>query len=122
MNMTPEGARSTLSTMRLIIGASALLAPRLAGRLFALDPDENPQAMLLGRLFGVRNAAIGLTLRDGAPEEQRRWLRYGVAIDVIDIAALAAAGARGTVSKRAVVLIGATASVATALGAVAQRD
>lgn len=122
MALTAEGARSTLAAMRLTIGTSALLAPRLAARLFALDPDENPQAVLMGRLFGVRNAAIGLTLRDGAPEERHRWLRYGVAIDVIDIAALLAAGARGAVPKRAVVLIGATASLATALGVAARSD
>jgi hypothetical protein len=122
MPVTAQGARSTLAAMRLTIGFSALLAPRLAAKLFALDPDANPQAPFLGRLFGVRNAAIGLTLRDGAPAEQQRWLRYGVAIDVIDIAALAAAGARGTIPKRAVALIGVTASVATALGIAAQRN
>lgn len=122
MTVSAAGARSTLATMRLTIGASALLAPKFAARLFALDPDENPQAVFLGRLFGVRNAAIGLTLRDGAPEEQQRWLSYGVAIDVLDIAALVAAYARGTLPRRALVLIGATASVATALGVAAQRD
>jgi hypothetical protein len=122
MPVTAEGARSTLAAMRLTIGVSALVAPRLAGKLFGLDPDANPQSMFLGRLFGVRNAAIGLTLRDGAKAEQQRWLRYGVAIEAIDIAALVAAGARGTIPKRAVALIGATAGVATALGVIAQRD
>ena len=122
MPMTAEGARRTLVTMRLAIGVAALVTPNLAGRIFGLDPEANPQASFLGRLFGVRNAAIGLTLRDGTPDEQQRWLRYGVAIDAIDFAALLAAGARGTIPKTGVALIGSTAAVATTLGVLAQRD
>ena len=122
MNITATQARTTLATLRLTIGVSALLAPNLAGRMFGLDPEANPQAAFLGRLFGVRNAAIGLTLRDGGPEERDRWLRYGVVIDLVDIAALAAAAVRGTVPKRTVALIGATASLATALGVAGQGD
>ena len=122
MTMTAEGARNTLSTMRLAIGMSALLAPNMAGRIFGLDPEGNPQASFLGRLFGVRNAAIGLTLRDGTPAERERWLRYGVAIDVIDIVALLAAGARGTIPKTGLAIIGSTATLGTTLGVLAQRD
>ena len=122
MTVTTAQARTTLATMRLAIGASSLVAPRLAGKLYALDPDANPQAAFLGRLFGVRNAAIGLTLLEGAPAEQDRWLRYGLAIEAADIAALIAAYARGTISRRALVMIGCTAGVAAALGAIALGD
>ena len=122
MTVTAEAARSTLTTMRLAIGMSALIAPNLAGKLFGLDPEGNPQASFLGRLFGVRNAAIGLTLRDGTPAERERWLRYGVAIDAIDLVAVVAAGVRGTVPKHAVALIGSTAAVATTLGVLALGD
>ena len=122
MNITATQARTTLSTLRIAIGMSALLVPDTAGRLFGLDPEGNPQASLLGRLFGVRNTAIGLTLRDGGPEERDRWLRYGVVIDVVDVVALAAAAARGKVPKHAVALIGTTASVAIALGVAGQGD
>ena len=122
MPVTAQGARKTLAMMRMTIGLSALVAPRLAAKVFAMDPDANPQAMFLGRLFGVRNAAIGLTLRDGTPDEQRRWLRYGVVIDVVDIAALLIAGTNGSLPKRAVAVIGPTAALATALGVAAQGD
>lgn len=122
MAVTAEGARSTLATLRLAIGLSALIAPDLAGRAFGLDPEANPQASFLGRLFGVRNAAIGLTLRDGTPAERQRWLRYGVAIDAIDLAAVLVAGASGKIPKTGVALIGSTAAVATTLGVLAQGD
>lgn len=122
MSVTTAQARTTLATLRVIIGASSLVAPSLSGKLFALDPDDNPQAAFLGRLFGVRNAAIGLTLLEGAPSEQDRWLRYGLAIEAVDVAALLAAYARGTISRRALVMIGCTAGLAAALGAAALGD
>lgn len=122
MTVTTAQARTTLATLRLTIGLSSIVAPRVAGRLFALDPDDNPQSVFLGRLFGVRNAAIGLTLLEGAPAEQERWLRYGLAIEAVDVAALVAAYAKGTISRRALVMIGCTASVAAALGAAALGD
>ena len=55
-----------LVATRAAIGAAAWLMPRLSGRLFGLDPDANPQAAYLGRLFGVRDVALGIGLRTRA--------------------------------------------------------
>jgi hypothetical protein len=53
---TPTG-RALLGA-RTMLGASTLLAPRLAGKAFLLDPDENPQLPVIGRMWGIRNLAL----------------------------------------------------------------
>ena len=54
-----EKAATAIAAGRVAIGAGAYLAPNLSGRLFGLDPDGNPQASYLGRLFGARDVALG---------------------------------------------------------------
>jgi hypothetical protein len=122
MALDAKQAQQTLATMRLAIGTAATVMPTVAGKLFFLDPAGNPQLPMMGRLFGVRNAAIGVTLLDGTEEEQLRWLRYGVAIDAIDALAIVGAGLRGRISKRAMLAAGATAVLATTLGVAALQD
>lgn len=51
MEQTVQG----LIGARTAIGGGSWLAPRLTGRLFGLDPDANPQAPYLARLFGARD-------------------------------------------------------------------
>jgi hypothetical protein len=101
------------------IGASAWLAPRLSGRLFGLDPDANPQAAYLGRLFGARDVALAFGLQTSAGAQRANWLRIGIACDLADAAAGVFAGRRGELNTRTTVLVTATALVAAALGAIA---
>lgn len=100
---------------RTVIGAGAWLAPRLAGRLFGLDPAANPQAPYLGRLFGVRDVALAAGLT-GSDEQRARWLRIGIACDLADAVAGLLAGRRGELPKRATMLVTATALGAAAMG------
>ena|SRR5947209_4484058 len=106
---------------RTAIGAGAWLAPRLSGRLFGLDPDANPQASYLGRLFGVRDVALGAGLRSSSGAERQQWLRVGIACDLADAAAGVLAGRAGVLPKRATVLVTATALMAAAMGVAAMR-
>lgn len=117
--MTPNAtqARTALGVMRITIGSSALLAPRLAGRLFGFRPAENPELPAMGRMFAIRNVAMGLDLLQG--DRQSHWPRYHVAIDAADAVVLLAGGARGYLSKRTTVIATATALLATALGVIA---
>ena len=43
----------------MAIGTGSWVAPRLSGRLFGLDAVANPQLPYIGRLFGVRDVALG---------------------------------------------------------------
>ena len=79
---------------RLVVGGGALFAPRLVGRVFGIEPEENPAVPYVGRLFGVRAVFMALSLAASTGAERERQLRGGVAVDLID--ALAAIMARRT--------------------------
>ena len=99
-----DTAHRTLAGMRLAMGASAILAPRVLGRAFGLDPERNPAGPLIARMFGARNVALGTRLLLADREERAWWARAGVAIDAFDAAAVLAARVRGYVPTRTAVL------------------
>jgi hypothetical protein len=108
--------------LRGAIGAGVWLAPSHSGRLFGLDPDANPQASYVGRLFGVRDAALAFGLSTSSDPERARWLRIGIACDLADASADVIAGRRGELPTLATVLLTATALGAAALGVATMRD
>lgn len=79
---------------RIAIGAAALLAPRLTSKLMGFPTDhDNPTARLMGRLFGVRDVALGvlvLTMPDD-PRIARSIFHLNAAVDAGDAASMAAA-------------------------------
>lgn len=92
--MTRDKELALLIGGRLVVGGGALLAPRLVGRAFGIEPDDNPALPYVGRLFGVRAVFMALSLAVSQGSERDRQLRGGVAVDVTD--ALAAVAARRT--------------------------
>jgi hypothetical protein len=115
-NSTPGKA---LTVARFLIGGGAWLAPNLSGRLFGLDPDANPQAAYVGRLFGSRDAALGIGYAATDGEARRLWWRLGVACDLLDAAAGVLAARRGDLPKSAGAMVTGTALLAAGLGAAA---
>jgi hypothetical protein len=117
MPESPPG--KLLTVLRFIIGGSAWLAPRMSGRLFGLDVDANPQAPYLGRLFGVRDAVLGVGLVSTSGDARRLWWRVGIACDVADLAAGLLAGRARELPRGATALVSVTAATAAALGTAA---
>jgi hypothetical protein len=105
--------------LRGAIGVGAWLAPRFSGQLFGLDPEGNPQAPYLGRLFGARDAALAFGLGKSSGTQRQQWLRIGIACDLADAAAGVLAGRSGELPQSATVMVTATALLAAALGAAA---
>jgi hypothetical protein len=105
--------------LRFVDGLGAWVAPRLFGRLFGLDPDRNPQAPYIWRLFGARDVALGVGALSTEGEERARWLQAGLACDVADTAAGVAAGARGYLGPVSAALVTGAAVGAAALGVAA---
>ncbi|TMK39398.1 MAG: hypothetical protein E6G56_11165 [Actinobacteria bacterium] len=115
--MDAAGTIKGLAGLRVVIGVTAWLFPKLAGRLFGLDPGGNPQAPYLARLFGVRDVALGLGALGTEGEARRRWLMAGLGCDLADAAAGMAGGRRGYLSPLTTVMVTGTALAAAGLGA-----
>jgi hypothetical protein len=107
----------TLLAARTALGLSTLLAPRLAGRAFFLDPEENPQLPVIGRMWGIRNLSLAAGMYGAAGPSRGQWWRLQIAIDSLDFLVIVAEWRRGALPGRATGLMGGTALVATALGA-----
>jgi hypothetical protein len=102
---------------RTALGVSTLVAPRLAGKAFLLDPDANPQLPVIGRMWGIRNLSLAAGMYAASGADRARWWRLQPAIDGLDFVAIAAEWRRGSVPSAAAGLMAATALTATALGA-----
>jgi hypothetical protein len=110
-----------LSGGRAALGAGAYAAPRLAGRLFGVDPSANPQLPLVVRLFAVRDLALATGLQLSQPCGRRRWLQMGVLSDAGDALAAILAARDGRLSKPATLVVGAAALGGVGLGVAALR-
>lgn len=108
-----------LAGLRLAIGVASWTTPRLAGRLFGLDAQANPQSPYLARLFGVRDIALAWGALGSEGDARRQWLTAGLACDVADAVAGLAGGRAGYLPKLTSALVTGTAVSAAVLGAAA---
>jgi len=106
----------------MAIGVASWAAPRLAGKLFGLDAEANPQSPYLARLFGARDLALAWGALGAEGNARRQWLAAGLACDVADVLAGVAGGRGGYLPKVTSVLVSGTALSAVALGTAALRD
>jgi Domain of unknown function (DUF4267) len=113
---------TSLAITRLAVGGSAFATPRLAGRAFGLDVEANPQAPYLARLFGVRDAALGIGILTSQGQARRQWLMIGVGCDAADALAGLAGGRAGYLPKATAAVVTATAVSAIVMGALALRE
>ena len=110
--MNPKQA---LPGLRFAVGAGAFAAPELTGKLFGLNTTDNHDAIFLGRLFGIRDVALGIGQTVASNESEGLWWQLGVVCDLADaVAAVLMIRAGGP--KRAGVMSAATALTAAALG------
>jgi hypothetical protein len=107
----------TLLAARTALGLSALLAPRLAGRAFFLDPEENPQLPVIGRMWGIRNLSLAAGMYGATGASRGQWWRLQPAIDALDFLVIVAEWRRQALPAPAAGLMAGTALFATALGA-----
>jgi hypothetical protein len=112
---TPAGR--VLLGARTALGISTLLAPRVAGKAFLLDPDDNPQLPVIGRMWGIRNLSLAAGMYAATGANRAQWWRLQLAVDTLDFLAIATEWRRGAVAGPAAGLMAATALGATTLGA-----
>lgn len=86
--MEPRDIAVAIARGRIALGASALLAPGLAGRLMFGRDASGSGPRLLARMIGGRDIALGLgvviALDRGAPV--RGWLEASALADSVDLA------------------------------------
>lgn len=113
-----------LNLGRLVLGALALFAPRLAAKVFGLDAERNPQLGYMNRMFGSREIAVGALTLAASGQRRRDLVLVGIAVDAADVVAGVAAGASGSVTKKKAVFLALPAAAAVAVGvmAIANRD
>jgi hypothetical protein len=107
-----------LPGMRLAIGTGAWAMPGMTGKVFGFDLAEDHEATYLGRLFGIRDVALGVGVLANSGEQRRMWLQLGILCDLADAAAGLLA-MRSGVNKRAGALATLTALAAAGMGVAA---
>ena len=108
---------------RISVGALCLLSPKLAARVFLLDPKTNPQLSYMGRMFGSREIALGvITLAAPDGEARRRLIQLGVAVDATDAVTGIVTAASGAVPKKTGFLLTVAGAASTATGVMALQE
>lgn len=74
---------------RTALGISTLIAPRLAGKAFFLDPEDNPQLPVIGRIWGIRNLSLAAGMYATTGANRAQWWRLQPAVDGLDFLAIA---------------------------------
>jgi hypothetical protein len=105
-----------LSSIRVAVGVSAWVTPNLAGKAFGLDPEANPQAAYLARLFGVRDVALAAFAQGTEGDARKLAWQLGIACDALDGVAAILGGRNGTLTARTAVMAGGTGFLAAGLG------
>ncbi|MBV9195652.1 MAG: hypothetical protein JO168_16040 [Solirubrobacterales bacterium] len=111
-----------LSGGRGAIGAGAWILPRVAGRLFGVDAERNPQLPFVVRLFAVRDLALAAGLALSGRGGRRAWLQMGILSDGADALAALLAARAGMLSTPATMAVSASALGGVGLGAAALQS
>jgi hypothetical protein len=109
-------ARLVLGGIRLFNGAATLLLPETFGKRLGVDPDENPAAVYVMRLFGVRTVYLGAELLMARGDHLRHAVRVAPLVHLSDTVSAVRAGSDGQLSKKsartAVIISGANTVLA----------
>jgi len=95
---------TVLAAARLALAATTLLMPRTGARLFHMEAEGTP-AIAVGRMFGIRNAALAAgPLRLDTITVPRGFVPTNIIVDLVDALALLAAHGRREIGTAATVL------------------
>jgi hypothetical protein len=113
MKDTHDLARIILACIRLFNGAAALFAPLFLARQVGIDADQNPAALYVFRMFGIRTVLIAFDLFQKKPDA----VRVAPLIHASDTVAAGLAAVTGRVPRSIVVI----SAINTALAVWASR-
>lgn len=125
---TAAALTTALQAGRIAVGMAAVVAPAQLGRTWVGRVAERPDAMVLTRAFGIRDvvlgaATLGAMRSAGADGVGFRVLTgLGVAVDAVDVAAAAAAGADIPNAGRTMAIAGGAALTGAAILGLTTRE
>jgi hypothetical protein len=102
---------------RFGLGAASLILPRFTARLLQMDPDANPAAGFLMRLFGVRDIFLGVAPLLVSGQGRSRILAAAAGVDLTDATAAVIGGLTRQIPPRASVVAAAAALAGACLSA-----
>jgi hypothetical protein len=120
--LAPTRARHTLVGLRLVLGVGSFLRPDLAARAFGIDPDESSSLPSAIRLFGAREAALGIGLAFASDTERAKVLMIGAGSDALDIVTVGLGGRSRRLRPSTVAIGAGLATFAVVLGLAALRE
>ncbi len=120
--MDRDTALKSLAALRVAVGVTSYVAPNFGGKLFGLEPEANPQAPYLGRLFGVRDVALGVGTLRAKKKAQDNWIELGIMCDAADVVSAFLGGGKGYLSPTTTAMVAAPAIAATAMGIIALNN
>jgi hypothetical protein len=104
---------------RIVIGVLSWLMPNLINRIFGINPKANPNAAFATRLFGSRDAVLGVAqMQMTGPSRRLAW-QLGIAVDAADAVAAGLAARNGSLPKPMALAAAGIAISAVGLGVVA---
>ncbi|MEU7144616.1 nuclear transport factor 2 family protein [Nocardia sp. NPDC046473] len=77
-----SNALNLMAAGRLVLAVASLTAPQKFAR--TLGVRSSPELIYLTRIYGARALVMGLGYLTGGPQEQDRWKRFGLAVDICD--------------------------------------
>lgn len=114
--------RVALGVIRIVNGASALVAPKGLMRRLGVDAEADRAAVYGLRMFGVRTVLIGFDLLSSDDDVRRRAVALAPVIHGSDTTCAAVAGVQGDLPKRAAALATLVSAFNLALAVLAWKD
>jgi hypothetical protein len=118
---TRDAARVLLACIRLFNGLAALLAPHMLAQRLGIDAENNPAAVYMMRMFGIRTVLIGADLLLEKGERRKEALRLGIVVHASDTLAAYLAAKTGKLPGNMGRTIVAISTFNTALALYASR-
>ena len=98
-------ARILLALIRLFNGLAALLVPGFLARQVGIDPDKNPGALYVFRMFGIRTVLIGAELLVQTGDRRQEAVRRAILIHASDTTAAFLATLNGNFPKNGRIIV-----------------
>lgn len=93
--------------------------PEPVARPFGMATPADQPGTYLGRVFASRDVALGVGVAQAAGPARRHWLKVGIGVDAVDLAAAVLAGRSGALSKASVAMCTLASGLALGLGVAA---